>query len=241
MRECVIRNENDFFCKVLTTKFSLYCPQCQRHNKLAAASDHTVSSTSLAYNTRNSVHSHRANNMHFVLTCLPLDRRFAGSNPAQNDGFLGEIKIRNTTSFVGEVKPLAPCRNILRHVKKLRSMTEMLRRLNSKIFLAKFLTNSLLGVSAATREVCWMNHEWLELRWGRTKDQKMVAVHGMLSTIPPRNSNRKRRRKGSHTSYKKWATIGTMFLAHWRRTREAPYMNTTRKQGTAMSTSFKPD
>jgi hypothetical protein len=43
----------------------------------------------------------------------------------------------------------------------------------------------LLGVSAATRELWWMNQKWLELRWGCAVDQIMTTVHG---TIPPRNS-----------------------------------------------------
>jgi hypothetical protein len=34
-----------------------------------------------------------------------------------------------------------------------------------------------------------MNQEWLELKWGRTIGQKLAAVHGTLTTIPPRNSN----------------------------------------------------
>jgi hypothetical protein len=42
---------------------------------------------------------------------LPLDPRFAGSNPAESGGFLKAIKIRSTTSFGGEVKPSAPFRN----------------------------------------------------------------------------------------------------------------------------------
>jgi hypothetical protein len=45
-----------------------------------------------------------------VVAFLPLDPRFAGSNPAEDDGFLRVIKIRSTTSFGGEVKPSAPCR-----------------------------------------------------------------------------------------------------------------------------------
>jgi hypothetical protein len=52
-----------------------------------------------------------------VVTCLPLDPRFAGSNPAKNDGFLREIKPCSTTSFGEEVNPSAPCK-ILRHVKE---------------------------------------------------------------------------------------------------------------------------
>jgi hypothetical protein len=53
-----------------------------------------------------------------VVACLPLDPRFAGSNPAEDDDlFLREIKIRSTTSFGGEVKPSVSCRKILQHVK----------------------------------------------------------------------------------------------------------------------------
>jgi hypothetical protein len=50
-----------------------------------------------------------------VVTCLLLDQRFAGSNPADGDGFLMAIKFRSVTSIGGEVKPSAPCK-ILRHV-----------------------------------------------------------------------------------------------------------------------------
>jgi hypothetical protein len=45
-----------------------------------------------------------------VVACYPLDPRFAGSNPAEDDGFLRVIKIRSMTSFGGEVKPSVPCR-----------------------------------------------------------------------------------------------------------------------------------
>jgi hypothetical protein len=44
-------------------------------------------------------------------------QKFAGSDPAEDDGYLGETKILSTTSFLGKVEPLAPCRKILRHVK----------------------------------------------------------------------------------------------------------------------------
>jgi hypothetical protein len=53
-----------------------------------------------------------------ILACLPLDPRFAGSNPAEDDGFLRSIKIHSTPSFGGEVKPSVPCRKILQHVKE---------------------------------------------------------------------------------------------------------------------------
>jgi hypothetical protein len=40
-----------------------------------------------------------------------------GIRTGLGDGFLRAIKIRSTPSFGREVKPWAPCRNILRHVK----------------------------------------------------------------------------------------------------------------------------
>jgi hypothetical protein len=39
------------------------------------------------------------------LACLPMDPKFAGSNPAGGDGLLRTIQIRSTPSFGGEVKP----------------------------------------------------------------------------------------------------------------------------------------
>jgi hypothetical protein len=39
--------------------------------------------------------------------------------PGFRTGILRAITIRSTPSFGGEVKPLAPCRKILRHVKEL--------------------------------------------------------------------------------------------------------------------------
>jgi hypothetical protein len=38
------------------------------------------------------------------LACLQLDRRFAGSDPTENEGFLRAIKIRSTPSFGWEVR-----------------------------------------------------------------------------------------------------------------------------------------
>jgi hypothetical protein len=52
------------------------------------------------------------------LACLPLDPRFAGSNPAEDDGFLMVIKIHCATSFGGKVILLAPCCKILLHVRE---------------------------------------------------------------------------------------------------------------------------
>jgi hypothetical protein len=51
---------------------------------------------------------------------------FADLDPAEDNGFLRAIKIRSTLSFGGEVKPSAPRRKILRHVKNYYSMKETL-------------------------------------------------------------------------------------------------------------------
>jgi hypothetical protein len=50
-----------------------------------------------------------------VLARRPKVPRF---KPGRGDGFLRVIKIRSTPSFGGEIKPLDPCRKILRHIKK---------------------------------------------------------------------------------------------------------------------------
>jgi hypothetical protein len=53
-----------------------------------------------------------------VVACLPLDPRFEGSNPAEDNVFLRAIKIWNIISFGGEVKLSVPCCKILQHVKE---------------------------------------------------------------------------------------------------------------------------
>jgi hypothetical protein len=64
------------------------------------------------------------------------------------------MKIRSTTSFGGEVKPLVPCRNILWHVKEHTNLTERIQR--------PYLTKL----------------KWSEIRWGYTIHKKMVALQG---------------------------------------------------------------
>jgi len=46
-------------------------------------------------------------------------------------------------------------------------------------------TASLLNVSAATRELWWMNQEWLELRWGPAIEQKITGVYDALYGTTP--------------------------------------------------------
>jgi hypothetical protein len=52
--------------------------------------------------------------------------------PGRGDGLLRAMNIRSTHSFGGEVKPSAPCRKVLLHVKNYFEVrANMLRRLNS--------------------------------------------------------------------------------------------------------------
>jgi hypothetical protein len=51
-----------------------------------------------------------------------VESRFAGSNPAEYNGFLMAIKIRRTTFFGGALKSSFPCHRILRRVKSPMSM-----------------------------------------------------------------------------------------------------------------------
>jgi hypothetical protein len=100
----------------------------------------------------------RSSSPHKRLHGLPLDPSFAGSNPAQDDGFLMAIKIRSTTFFGGEVKPFVPCRKTLRHLK---IHAKYDRDTSSTKFEAVSEQDpaSLLSVSAATRELWWINQE----------------------------------------------------------------------------------
>jgi hypothetical protein len=49
---------------------------------------------------------------------LAIRPKVRGFKPGQDVGFLRAIKIRSTPSFGWKVKPEAPCRKILRHVKE---------------------------------------------------------------------------------------------------------------------------
>jgi hypothetical protein len=53
-----------------------------------------------------------------VVSVLATGFRVHGFKPGRGDGFLKAIKIRSTPSFGAELKPLAPCRKILRHGKE---------------------------------------------------------------------------------------------------------------------------
>jgi hypothetical protein len=53
-----------------------------------------------------------------VVSVLATGPKGRGFKPGRGDGFLRVIKILRTYSFGWEVKPEAPCRKILRHVKE---------------------------------------------------------------------------------------------------------------------------
>jgi hypothetical protein len=92
-----------------------------------------------------------------------LDSRLAGSNPSENDVLLRAIKIRSTPSFGGEVKPSALCTKILRHVKdRLRHDRDTDRQnsaTTSRPVSLRFATRCLCFNQS--REVWWVNREWL--------------------------------------------------------------------------------
>jgi hypothetical protein len=113
-----------------------------------------------------------------------LEPRSSGSNPAEDGGFLRAIKVRSMHSFGGEVKP--QFRKILQHVTlpveyDRDTTSAKLKNISRKI------PASLLNVSAAVRAL--EDESGIKLRCGLTVDQKMVAVHGNLCTIPRRNTN----------------------------------------------------
>jgi hypothetical protein len=105
--------------------------------------------------------------------------------------FLWETKIHSKTSFEGEVKTLATCCEILQHVKKPCGYE---RDISSAKFTAtshQVSPYSLIVVSAGICQRGLVNESGIikELRWGYTIDQKVVAEHGTLCTIPSHNSN----------------------------------------------------
>jgi hypothetical protein len=54
-----------------------------------------------------------------VVSLLATRPKGRGFKPGGGDGFLRAIKIRRTLPFGREINPKAPCRKILRHVKKM--------------------------------------------------------------------------------------------------------------------------
>jgi hypothetical protein len=116
---------------------------------------------------------------------LPLEPKFSGSNPAEDDGFLKSIKIRSKSSFGGEVKLVVPCRKILRHVKDPYGMKEILvskiQDISHEVFLAL-----LLGFFAGSCQKALEDESGLiRFHMGKHYRSVMVAVYGTPCAIPP--------------------------------------------------------
>jgi hypothetical protein len=66
-----------------------------------------------------------------MVSVLDIGPKVRGFKLGRGDGFLRAIKILSTPSFGGEVKPSAPCRNILRNVEThFEVRTKVLRKPN---------------------------------------------------------------------------------------------------------------
>jgi hypothetical protein len=93
-----------------------------------------------------------------VVTYSPLGLRFAGSNPAENIGFLRAVIIRSTTFFGGEVKTSAPYRKIYSILKIPTDMKEILsRKKTHRSFPRRVSPVLLLDVSADNCGRCLVN------------------------------------------------------------------------------------
>jgi hypothetical protein len=87
----------------------------------------------------------------FNLKALTSCSWFAGSNPAESDGFLKATKICSLTSFRGKVKPSASCHKFLRHVQDPLRYDRNTDRQNSVAISCPVSPVLLLGVPAVTR------------------------------------------------------------------------------------------
>jgi hypothetical protein len=54
-----------------------------------------------------------------MVSVICIEPKICGFKPRRSDGLLRATKIRSTPSFRRKVKPLDPCRKILRYVNKL--------------------------------------------------------------------------------------------------------------------------
>jgi hypothetical protein len=122
--------------------------------------------------------------------CLPLDPRFAGSYPAEDDGFLRAIHI--WARLPSEEKWSRRLR-VVRFYSMLKipaNMKEILRRQNyTDIPLQVSLLRYYVPLLVIARELWWMNQEWLDLRWGSAVDQKWSQCRGPLARPPGKSNN----------------------------------------------------
>jgi hypothetical protein len=85
-----------------------------------------------------------------MVCVLAIGPKVCGFTPRRGVGFLRAIKVHSMPSFGGEVKPPAPCRKILRHVKKsLRSVKKDTSKAQfisfAKMFLICYYMTLLVG------------------------------------------------------------------------------------------------
>jgi hypothetical protein len=94
-----------------------------------------------------------------VVSVLATGPKGLGFKPGRDDGILRAIKIRSTHSFACEVKPQAPCRKILRHVKDL---LRYFRYWYAKFSLLRPFLLLAPDVSAGrtARQLCWTSQEF---------------------------------------------------------------------------------
>jgi hypothetical protein len=109
----------------------------------------------------------------------------------EDDEFLMAIKIRSTTPFGGEVKPLVPCHKILCHVK---TPTGMKRGTSYAKFTAIFAMSLLI----TAREIWWMKSGMISTQMETHNTSVIVAVYGTPCAILPRNSYSKDRVRFHH-------------------------------------------
>jgi hypothetical protein len=120
-----------------------------------------------------------------VVNVLALDPRYAGSNPAEDDGLLIAIKIRITPSFGGEFKLSVSCK-ILRHVKE--PYNHRIDNLQAKFTnISRHVSPASLSDVAAGRFQRALVDEsrMIRIQMGRTIDEKWSQrLDALCDTTP---------------------------------------------------------
>jgi hypothetical protein len=123
-----------------------------------------------------------------VISVLATGSKGLGSKPGRGDEFLMAVKIRSSPFFGWELKPEAPCRTILRHVKEpyVAWLRCYVRKIQRHFSAPSWVIARRLWCS---QRALVDESGVLELRWGRTIGQEMAAVLGKLRSTPPSTSN----------------------------------------------------
>jgi hypothetical protein len=102
-----------------------------------------------------------------------------GFKPGQGRCTVKAINIRSMTFFEGEIKPSAPCRKILRHVKDPASMIQILRRQNSATIFSPNFSCFATNVCARNCERAVVDESGiLRTQMGTHNRSEMVALKG---------------------------------------------------------------